>query len=63
MKTVEVVLCGECKSYRAMQGVVESVRGGVCLVDAPTHISLVSPEHFCSFGIEKSPCEKAEDLS
>lgn len=61
MEEIKVVFCSKCKHYCSVQGQVALLGGGMCFVDAPTHITMVPPNHFCSYGIEKAPCENAED--
>lgn len=62
METVKVVFCHECKHYCSLENSgVPLLGGGMCFVDAPSHITMVPPKHFCSYGIEKSPAPKAED--
>lgn len=63
MEAVEVVRCSKCKHYCSVEGKVALMGGGMCFVDAPAHITMVPPNHFCSYGVEKVPCKAAEDSS
>lgn len=58
---VDVVFCHQCAHCHLKDNDNVSA-GGWCCVDAPAHITAVPAKHFCSYGIEKIPCLKAEDL-
>ena len=46
MEETKIVFCSNCKHYISVEGQVALLGGGMCFVDAPSHITMVPPTHF-----------------